>query len=291
VEEIKELKKAPPVSGKQYSILVPVAKKPEAPKVDEEKAKAQADVLSTKPLQSWKSNSRELCKSLRKEPRKKALKKTVSKEFIDDDSSSNSESSEDLKLVIDRLDEESGNDSSDSESDKKPIKIKQEKKKAADEEESSLNSLLCEETIPGSPVPGEDQVVVPKKVSVETPKVREMPFASMVAGGSSGEGGAEGPSTSKAYAAAVEEKPEPRKDENDAAPVMENTPPTTPDSNSSISGSPDRYLQTISIIAIYHLITIRIIFKPSVLPKIALNFLSTFNQLIIDHNPKSSKNL
>lgn len=179
---------------------------------------------------------------MRKEPRKKALKKTVSKEFIDDDSSSNSESSEDLKLVIDRLDEESGNESSDSDSDKKPIKVKQEKKKAADEEEGSLNSLLCEETIPGSPVPAEDQVVVtPKKASVETPKVREMPFASMVAGGSSGEGGAEGPSTSKGYAAAVEEKAEPRKDEHDAAPVMENTPPTTPDSNSSISGSPERY--------------------------------------------------
>jgi len=242
-EEVKDAKKASSATGKgtQHSILVPVSKKPEPPpKVDEDKVKAQAEALSTKPLQSWKSNSRELCKSLRKEPRKKALKKTVSKEFVDDDSSSNSESSEDLKLVIDRLEDESGNDSSDSEAEKKPSKGKQEKKKQqADEEESSLNSLLCEETIPGSPVPGDEQMVVTKKASVETPKVRELPFASMVAGGS-GEGGGEGPSTSKAYGAAAEEKAEPRKDENDAAPVMENTPPTTPDS-SSISGSP-RYI-------------------------------------------------
>ncbi|XP_059485195.1 AT-rich interactive domain-containing protein 4A isoform X2 [Neocloeon triangulifer] len=245
VEDLKKTTLVAAGKGTQISFLVhTVTKKVEPVKPEEEKSvKAPAENLSTKPLQSWKSNSRELCKALRKEPRKKALKKTVSKEFIDDDdSSSESDSSEDLKLVIDRL-EESGQESSDSESVGSKKKSKQDKKKQqADEEESSLNSLLCEETIPGSPVPGEEQVVVPKKVSQEAPKVREIPFASMVAGGSSAEGGnADGPSTSKGYAApAAEEKPDLRKDENDAAPVMENTPPTTPDSSSSISGSPAR---------------------------------------------------
>ncbi|XP_065343316.1 AT-rich interactive domain-containing protein 4B isoform X1 [Cloeon dipterum] len=252
--KVEDLKKTALMAGKggQISFLVQtVAKRPE-PCVPNAEEKKPADppppqqppppppppqVVNTKPLQSWKSSSRELCKSLRKEPRKKALKKTVSKEFIDDDdSSSDSDSSEELKLVIDRL-EESGQDTSDSDASKKH-------QQRQEEEESSLNSLLCEETIPGSPVPGEE----PKKASQEaataaaaaaTPKVRELPFASVVAGGSD-----EGPSTSASKPSAANQSPggadEKHREESDAATVMQNTPPTTPDTSASASPSRDQ---------------------------------------------------
>lgn len=91
-----------------------------------------------------------------------------------------------------------------------------------EEGESNLESLLCEETIPGSPAPSAVPVENPPSTSPE------LPFAS--AAGSH-------PVLYKAS------PPIPPLPVNEAAPVMENTPPTTPDSSlSPISNSPRGYV-------------------------------------------------
>jgi hypothetical protein len=258
-----------------------------------------------------------LKREAKKEPRKKALKKTVSKEFVED-TSSDSDSDTGMKLVIDKLDEESVQDTTELGSDKKEefrkenlskssskkpelesksilekklevsadIDIDQRKRKKEElevdsskkskmessrcmqeeeEADSSLNSLLCEETIPGSPPP----IEAVQSVCPDTPKVREIPFASMPAGGNGASTSTvaqqsraststvsqqppksfsvreEVPEASPrvpavaAVAAAPAQAPAGGKKEDEAAPVMDNTPPTTPDSSiSTISGSP-----------------------------------------------------
>ncbi|XP_046402121.1 uncharacterized protein LOC124168059 isoform X2 [Ischnura elegans] len=169
--------------------------------------------------------------------------------------------------------------------------------KAEEEAESSLRSLLCEETIPGSPVPASnDSRECCQEIPEKQSKVPEMPFASVpgnensssssllraeslrndtnVCGGLSGGsqllkgsmeayscessiGAAAAPCRPSAApcsaAAAADDEPSGPGSEsagtaaakgkdaggNDAAPVMDNTPPTTPESSlSTISGSP-----------------------------------------------------
>lgn len=101
-----------------------------------------------------------------------------------------------------------------------------------EEGESNLESLLCEETIPGSPAPSSAPVENPPSTSPE------LPFAS--AAGSH-------PVVYKASpppsAPMPPLPPPPPMPVNEAAPVMENTPPTTPDSSlSPISNSPRGYV-------------------------------------------------
>lgn len=97
--------------------------------------------------------------------------------------------------------------------------LKQEKT-VEEEGENNLRSLLCEETIPGSPAP----VMESKEVPESKMNLLEMPFAS---------------GSQPAAPAPAPSRPTAKRDENDAAVVMDNTPPTTPESNlSSISGSP-----------------------------------------------------
>lgn len=168
--------------------------------------------------------------------------------------------------------------------------------KCEEEAESNLRSLLCEETIPGSPAPPSDsaQAIEPCHKEPEESKtaVLEMPFASAPGSNctsSSSNGklaaaaifaspvmdspGAIVPITLGLPASAsasptvsspppqVQVQPPPvpvsvagpdpgsglqgpgpgvsKRNSNEAAPVMDNTPPTTPDSSlSTISGSP-----------------------------------------------------
>lgn len=145
-----------------------------------------------------------------------------------------------------------------------------------DEEGEAINSLLCEEEIPGSPAPiseGIEQINAgpscspPKVETAETSIVlMEMPFASAPTSGQSTTS-----STVATLSMALPKTVEPsvpvslpvqqnpslgvrqqshhqhlpalmpaqRRESNEAAPVMDNTPPTTPDSSiSNISGSP-----------------------------------------------------
>lgn len=145
----------------------------------------------------------------------------------------------------------------------------------ADEEGEAMSSLLCEEEIPGSPAPATEIVELTSAgPSCSPPKIEttessivlmEMPFASAPTSGQS--------TTSSTVATLSMALPKPvetvpvslpvqqnptlnirqqshhqhlpalmpaqRRESNEAAPVMDNTPPTTPDSSiSNISGSP-----------------------------------------------------
>ncbi|XP_076164874.1 AT-rich interaction domain hat-trick [Ptiloglossa arizonensis] len=147
----------------------------------------------------------------------------------------------------------------------------------ADEEGEAINSLLCEEEIPGSPAPISESIEqINAGPSCSPPKVEtsessivlmEMPFASAPTSGQSTTsstvvtlsmalpktvetsvpvslpmqqnptlGGVRQQSHHQHLPALM---PAQRRESNEAAPVMDNTPPTTPDSSiSNISGSP-----------------------------------------------------
>nr|CAD7405662.1 unnamed protein product [Timema cristinae] len=92
----------------------------------------------------------------------------------------------------------------------------------------NLCSLLCEETIPGSPAP----VTEPGQEQETGNKVLEMPFASAVSSNC-----IPPPATSSTVPVSVGVAV--KRGSSEAAPVMDNTPPTTPDSTlSTISDSP-----------------------------------------------------
>lgn len=92
--------------------------------------------------------------------------------------------------------------------------------KASEEEgENNLRSLLCEETIPGSPAP----LLESKEQPEPKMNVLELQFAS----------------SSQPASLPPPPPTSGKREGNDAAAVMDNTPPTTPESNlSSMSGSP-----------------------------------------------------
>lgn len=105
-------------------------------------------------------------------------------------------------------------------------------------EEECVQSLLCEETIPGSPAPStnkdREQETTDSNVVLTLNTAAELPFAS--APGSSLH------SSTPAYTKPVvapQPIPSPVHPPPEAAPVMDNTPPTTPESSfSPISNSP-----------------------------------------------------
>jgi len=153
-----------------------------------------------------------------------------------------------------------------------------------DEEGETMNSLLCEEEIPGSPAPMSESIEQanigpscssPKNEVTENSIVlMEMPFASAPTSGQSTTSSSNVATLSMALPKTVEASmpvslptqqnislnmrqsqqqqqqqhhqhqymalmPSQRRESNEAAPVMDNTPPTTPDSSiSNISGSP-----------------------------------------------------
>lgn len=173
-----------------------------------------------------------------------------------------------------------------------PVEKLDEVEKCEEEAESNLQSLLCEETIPGSPAPASDSAHVVESCHEESKTaVIEMPFASApgsncTSSSSNGKSSAavpifvsspimESPGTivpitvdlsapiqmqtvttvsptisSPPPPPQVQVQPPPvsvscagpgisKRNSNEAAPVMDNTPPTTPDSSlSTISGSP-----------------------------------------------------
>lgn len=189
-----------------------------------------------------------------------------------------------------------------------PEENSDESEKCEEEAESNLRSLLCEETIPGSPAPASDSAQAIEMCSAETEDsktaVLEMPFASApgsncTSSASNGKSAASVPifasspvveppavtvpitvdlsspvqmqTMTTAAAPAISPPPPPppqvqaqhpavpvsvagpgpglgiqgpcpgvsKRNSNEAAPVMDNTPPTTPDSSlSTISGSP-----------------------------------------------------
>lgn len=145
-----------------------------------------------------------------------------------------------------------------------------------DEEGEAINSLLCEEEIPGSPAPLSDNIEQTNSDSLRTPPkneitennivLMEMPFASAPTSGQSTSSSTVA-TLSMALPKTVETSvptsmqqqqqnitssvrqqqqqhasalmPPQRRESNEAAPVMDNTPPTTPDSSiSNITGSP-----------------------------------------------------
>nr|XP_012145213.1 PREDICTED: AT-rich interactive domain-containing protein 4B [Megachile rotundata] len=143
-----------------------------------------------------------------------------------------------------------------------------------DEEGEAINSLLCEEEIPGSPAPITESIEqINAGPSCSPPKVEttessivlmEMPFASAPTSGQSTTSSTVA-TLSMALPKTIETSvpvslplqqnpslgvrqqshhlpalmPAQRRESNEAAPVMDNTPPTTPDSSiSNISGSP-----------------------------------------------------
>lgn len=145
-----------------------------------------------------------------------------------------------------------------------------------DEEGETINSLLCEEEIPGSPAPITESIEqINAGPSCSPPKVEttessivlmEMPFASAPTSGQSTTSSTVAtlsmalpktvetsvpvslPVQQNATLSARQQSnhqhlpalmPPQRRESNEAAPVMDNTPPTTPDSSiSNISGSP-----------------------------------------------------
>ncbi|XP_076762361.1 AT-rich interaction domain hat-trick [Xylocopa sonorina] len=145
-----------------------------------------------------------------------------------------------------------------------------------DEEGETINSLLCEEEIPGSPAPVIESIEqINAGPSCSPPKVKttessivlmEMPFASAPTTGQSTTSSTvatlsmalpKTAETSVPVSLSVQQNPSlnvrqqshhqhlpalmpaQRRESNEAAPVMDNTPPTTPDSSiSNISGSP-----------------------------------------------------
>lgn len=89
-------------------------------------------------------------------------------------------------------------------------------KPSEEDRENNLRSLLCEETIPGSPAP----ILESRELPEPKLNLMDIPYAS-------------------SSQPAPPPPPAAKRDGNDAAAVMDNTPPTTPESNlSSISGSP-----------------------------------------------------
>lgn len=146
-----------------------------------------------------------------------------------------------------------------------------------DEEGEAINSLLCEEEIPGSPAPATESIeqtnagpsCSPPKIETTESSIvlMEMPFASAPTSGQSTTSSTVA-TLSMALPKTVETSvpvslpmqqnqalamrqqpphhqhlpalmPAQRRESNEAAPVMDNTPPTTPDSSiSNISGSP-----------------------------------------------------
>nr|CAD7572281.1 unnamed protein product [Timema californicum] len=93
----------------------------------------------------------------------------------------------------------------------------------------NLCSLLCEETIPGSPAP----VTEPGQEQETGNKVLEMPFASAVSSNCIPPPATSSSTVPVSVGVAV------KRGSSEAAPVMDNTPPTTPDSTlSTISDSP-----------------------------------------------------
>lgn len=145
-----------------------------------------------------------------------------------------------------------------------------------DEEGETINSLLCEEEIPGSPAPAIENIeednagpsCSPPQIEANENNIvlMEMPFASAPTSGESTTSSTVA-TLSIALSKTVETSipsslpmqqnsalglrqqvqhqhlpalmPVQRRESNDAAPVMDNTPPTTPDSSiSNISGSP-----------------------------------------------------
>lgn len=172
-----------------------------------------------------------------------------------------------------------------------PVEKSDEAEKCEEEAESNLQSLLCEETIPGSPAPASDSAQVVESCHEESKTaVIEMPFASAPgsncsSSSSNGKSSAAvpifvsspimqspgtivpitvdlpapiqmqtvttvSPTISPPPPPQVQVQPPPgpvsgagagisKRNSNEAAPVMDNTPPTTPDSSlSTISGSP-----------------------------------------------------
>ncbi|XP_060826022.1 AT-rich interactive domain-containing protein 4B [Bombus pascuorum] len=146
-----------------------------------------------------------------------------------------------------------------------------------DEEGEAINSLLCEEEIPGSPAPITENIEqINAGPSCSPPKVEttensivlmEMPFASAPTSGQSTTSSTVATlsmalpktvETSVPVSLSIQQNPTlgmrqqqshhqhlpalmpaQRRESNEAAPVMDNTPPTTPDSSiSNISGSP-----------------------------------------------------
>lgn len=197
------------------------------------------------------------------EPRKRSYKKFVSPEFIDSDDDSD-DSDSDIRLVIARSEDESesGSSSDKLEPEEQPTETKviklvdaeepEERNfniteckmdfKEAEEEEvktdepeeeskeeepdSQLHStLLCEETFPGSPAPAPTSESKPK-----TKAVMEMPFASAPSSSSS---------NSKSVMMQQEKQPSPGPiilplpNNRDTNTVLDNTPPTTPESTIS----------------------------------------------------------
>ena len=173
-----------------------------------------------------------------------------------------------------------------------PVEKSDEAEKCEEEAESNLQSLLCEETIPGSPAPVSDSAQVVESCHEESKTaVIEMPFASAPGSNctsisSNGKSSAAVPifvsspimespgtmvpitvdlsapiqmQTVTTVSPSISPPPPPpqvqvqpppvpvsgagagisKRNSNEAAPVMDNTPPTTPDSSlSTISGSP-----------------------------------------------------
>jgi len=176
-----------------------------------------------------------------------------------------------------------------------PLEKSDEAEKCEEEAESNLQSLLCEETIPGSPAPASDSAQVVESCHEESKTaVIEMPFASAPgsncsSSSSNGKSSAAVPifvsspimqspgtivpitvdlsapiqmQTVTTVSPTISPPPPPppppqvqvqpppvpvsgagagisKRNSNEAAPVMDNTPPTTPDSSlSTISGSP-----------------------------------------------------
>ncbi|OAD60399.1 AT-rich interactive domain-containing protein 4B [Eufriesea mexicana] len=144
-----------------------------------------------------------------------------------------------------------------------------------DEEGETINSLLCEEEIPGSPAPITESIEQinagpscspPKVETTENSILMEMPFASAPTSGQSTTSSTvttlsmalpKPVETSVPVSLSMQQNPTlgirqqshhqhlpalmpaQRRESNEAAPVMDNTPPTTPDSSiSNISGSP-----------------------------------------------------
>lgn len=145
-------------------------------------------------------------------------KKKIDEEELSDDDDDDEEVDDD---ILDSTNEPESKDEGDKE---EPCEV--------EEGESNLESLLCEETIPGSPAPSSVPVENPPSTSPE------LPFAS--AAGSNPVVYKTSPPPSVPIPLLPPPPPLPV---NEAAPVMENTPPTTPDSSlSPLSNSPRGYV-------------------------------------------------
>ncbi|KAF5308168.1 hypothetical protein FQR65_LT06348 [Abscondita terminalis] len=196
---------------------------------------------------------------------KKRPRKVVSREFIEESDTDSTDSEE--RLVIARSDEESQTNSSmDVKTDNKESsnlsaadasqsahtdysfkfdegdmkhEVKIDDLKKEEEPDSHLHSLLlCEETIPGSPAPPTEGML-PSEMKSKTKSVLEMPFAS--APGSSNNNKAENTvreakviNKERGQAPVIVHQVDNReKESREASTVLDNTPPTTPESTLS----------------------------------------------------------